>query len=256
MCGRYSLATPAQIDLRSRFALGESLEIRRRFNVCPGDDAVAVTTTRDGEPRGELLRWGLVPHWAKDTSTGFKMINARAETVAERPAYRDALRTRRCLIVADGFYEWQGRPRAKAKLPWHVTRADGAPFAFAGLWAIWHGEGDQVLRSCTIITTDANDRLRYVHDRMPVILPDQGAEEAWLDHDLPPLAALELLTPLPDELTARRAVGPAVSDARYDGPDCLADASPEQLAAFAGQDAADLGPAGGRQRADDAPTLF
>jgi putative SOS response-associated peptidase YedK len=228
MCGRYSLATPAHADLRSRFALGESVELRQRFNVCPGDDVVAVTTTKDGAPRGDVLRWGLVPHWAKDPATGFKMINARAETIGDKPAYRDALRTRRCLIVADGFYEWQARGR-RSKLPWHVTRADGAPFAFAGLWAVWHGTGDELLRTCTIVTTDANATLRDVHDRMPVMLRGQDEEETWLDHGTPVAALHELLAPLPDALTARRAVGPAVSDARYDGPDCLADADPEDV---------------------------
>jgi putative SOS response-associated peptidase YedK len=228
VCGRYSLATPASNDLRARFGLGEALEVRQRFNVAPGDDIVAVTTTKDGEPRGDLLRWGLVPFWAKDAKQGYKMINARAETVAEKPAFRDALETRRCLIVADGFYEWEKIPGRTRKQPWHVTRTDGAPFAFAGLWAIWHGgEGDEPLRSATIITTEANAALADVHDRMPVMLPDQAAEEAWLDHGTPRDAALNLLLPLPDALTARRAVGPAVSDAKYDGPDCLADAEPE-----------------------------
>jgi putative SOS response-associated peptidase YedK len=233
VCGRYSLATPAAADLRARFALGESVAVHQRFNVCPGDEVLAVTTDRDGAPRGELLRWGFVPHWAREPGMGLKMINARAETVAEKPAYRDALRTHRCLVVADGFYEWQARPGAGGKLPWHVTRDDGAPFAFAGLWSVWRGPDDAILRTCTIVTTDANDRLRDVHDRMPVMLPDQEAEEAWLSHETPIPAALTLLAPLPDALTARRAVGPAVSDARYDGPDCLLDADPEAIAAFA-----------------------
>jgi putative SOS response-associated peptidase YedK len=233
VCGRYSLATPAQSDLRGRFGLGESLEVRRRFNVAPGDDVVTVTTTKEGEPRGELLRWGLVPFWAKDAKVGYKMINARAETVAEKPAFRDALRTRRCLVVADGFYEWQARGDRRRKQPFHITRADGAPFAFAGLWASWHGAGDEALRTCTIITTQANDLLADIHDRMPVILPDQDAEEAWLDHGTPPAALHDLLVPLPDALTARRAVGPAVSDARHDEPDCLDDAPPEDAAADA-----------------------
>jgi putative SOS response-associated peptidase YedK len=226
MCGRYSLANPAQNELRARFALGESVELRQRFNVAPGDDVAAVTTSKEGEARGELLRWGLVPHWAKDPKTGFKMINARAETVTEKPAYRDALKTRRCLIPADGFYEWQARAGSRRKQPFHITRADGAPFAFAGLWAIWHGPGDEVLRTCTIVTTEANDLLRDVHDRMPVILPDQDAEEAWLDHATPRELVTGLLAPLPDALTAKRPVGFAVSDARYDGPDCLADPEP------------------------------
>ncbi|HEU4976663.1 MAG TPA: SOS response-associated peptidase [Baekduia sp.] len=230
MCGRYSLATPAQADLRSRFPLGEAVELRQRFNVCPGDDVVAVTTTREGEPRGELLRWGLVPHWAKDPSVGFRMINARAESVADKPAYRDALSTHRCLVVADGFYEWQARP-GRPKLPWHVTRSDGAPFAFAGLWATWRGGGADAppLRTCTIVTTAANAALRDVHDRMPVMLRGEDEERAWLEHGAPPAVLRELLAPLPDAMTARRAVGRAVSDARYDGPECLADADPADL---------------------------
>ncbi|HMJ37549.1 MAG TPA: SOS response-associated peptidase [Baekduia sp.] len=227
MCGRYSLATPAQVELRARFGLGESVDIRRRFNVAPGDDILAVTTSKEGEPRGDVLRWGLVPHWAKDPRTGFKLINARSETIAEKPAYRDALKTRRCLIVADGFYEWRKRDDRARKQPFHITRADGAPFAFAGLWAVWHGPGDEVLRTATIVTTGANDLLADIHDRMPVILPDQGAEDAWLDHGTPRAALTDLLAPLPDALTARRPVGLAVSDARYDGPDCLADPEPE-----------------------------
>jgi putative SOS response-associated peptidase YedK len=234
MCGRYSLATPAQNDLRSRFMLGEALEIRQRFNVAPGDDVVAVTTTKEGEPRGELLRWGLVPFWAKDVKVGYKMINARAETVAEKPAFRDALKTRRCLIVADGFYEWQrvgGTGSQTRKQPFHITRADGAPFAFAGLWASWRGDGGgddaEAIRSCTIITTEANAKVADIHDRMPVMLPDTAAEEAWLDHATPAPLLQELLVPLAARDTARRAVGLAVSDARHDAPDRLDDAPPE-----------------------------
>jgi putative SOS response-associated peptidase YedK len=250
MCGRYSLATPAQNDLRSRFVgLGESLEIRQRFNVAPGDDVVAVTTSKEGEPRGELLRWGLVPFWAKDVKVGYKMINARSETVAEKPAFRDALKTRRCLIVADGFYEWQARADGSKgrKRPFHITRADGAPFAFAGLWASWHGDDapQDGLRSCTIITTQANPKIADIHDRMPVMLPDAAAEEAWLDHGTPGPLLQELLVPLPAAMTGRRAVGYAVSDARHDAPDCLDDASDEDDAAGP-SDAGD----------DAAPTLF
>jgi putative SOS response-associated peptidase YedK len=244
MCGRYSLATPAQNDLRGRFGLSESLEVRQRFNVAPGDAVVAVTTSKEGEARGELLRWGLVPFWAKDVKVGYKMINARSETVAEKPAFRDGLKTRRCLIVADGFYEWQPRPDrpGRRKQPFHITRADGAPFAFAGLWASWHGEGapEDGLRTCTIITTAANDKIADIHDRMPVILPDAGAEEAWLDHATPAGLLPELLVPLPSELTGRRAVGPAVSDARHDAPDCLDDAPPEDDPAGGGGEALSL----------------
>jgi putative SOS response-associated peptidase YedK len=219
VCGRYTLATPDPGALRARFPLGERVEIRRRFNVAPGDDVVTVTTDREGAPRGEVLRWGLVPHWATDAQSGYKMINARAETIAERPAYRDAFRTRRCLIVADGFYEWQPRP-GLPKQPWWITRSDGAPFAFAGLWAIWHGPEDAVLRTCAIVTTHASPLLRELHDRMPVILPP-SAETLWLDPGAAAGELMELLLPFPDDQTARRPVGTAVNDARFDGPECL-----------------------------------
>jgi putative SOS response-associated peptidase YedK len=220
VCGRYSLATPDPSALRARFPLGERVELRRRFNVAPGDDVAAVTTDREGAPRGELLRWGLVPHWAKDPATGYKTINARAETLAERPAFRDAFRSRRCLIVADGFYEWQRRP-GLPKQPYWVTKAGGEPFAFAGLWATWHDPEDLVLRTCAIVTTQANGAIAGIHDRMPVILPDRAAEAAWIDHAAAQPELFELLLPLGDDVTALRAVGPAVNDARYDGPDCL-----------------------------------
>jgi putative SOS response-associated peptidase YedK len=226
MCGRYTLAGPNPGELRARFPVGESVEIRQRFNVCPGDDVVAVTTDKSGAPRGELLRWGLVPHWAKDPSVGYKTINARAETVAERPAYRDALATHRCLVLADGFYEWQKpTPTRPRKQPFWVTRADGGAFAFAGLWAVWRGGDDELVRSCTIVTTEANHALADIHDRMPVIL-EPGAEETWIDHATPRAAALELLRPLPDAAVARREVGFAVNDAKFDGPECL-DPPPE-----------------------------
>lgn len=215
--------------MRTRFpALGEAVELRQRFNVAPTDAVVCVTTTREGEPRGELLRWGLVPHWAKDPAVGAKMINARAETAAEKPAFRDAWARRRCLIVADGFYEWERRG-PKARHPFHVTRSDAAPFAFAGVWATWHGPDEQVLRSCSIITTSANEAVRPLHDRMPVIL-DASAEEAWLDPATPVELLPELVASLSPEATALREVSRAVNDARHDAPDCLDPPAPEAAA--------------------------
>jgi putative SOS response-associated peptidase YedK len=233
VCGRYTLATPDPADLRVRFPIGEAVEVRRRFNVAPGDDVLAVTTDREGQPRGELLRWGLVPSWAETPDTRLKMINARVETVCERPAYRRAFERFRCLIVADGFYEWRdagtspaaGRPRTPAKQAFHITRADGQPFAFAGLWSIWRGEQDSVIRSCTIITSAANAAVASLHDRMPVILDEQH-EAAWLDASTPREELLAMLAPLPAPQTALREVGPAVNDARYDGPECLAPPRP------------------------------
>jgi putative SOS response-associated peptidase YedK len=220
VCGRYTLATPNPAEVRARFPIGEAIEVRRRYNVAPGDEVLAVTTDREGQPRGELLRWGLVPSWAKQPDTGLKMINARVETAGERPAFKRAFERYRCLIVADGFYEWRRLPNGP-KQAFHITRAGGGLFAFAGLWSIWHGEDDRQLRTCTILTTAANPAIAPLHDRMPVILgPDD--EAVWLERSRPPEQLRELLTGLGPEGTALRPVGPAVNDARYDGPECLA----------------------------------
>lgn len=221
MCGRYTLASPNPAEVRSRFAIGASVPVRQRFNVAPGDDVLAVTTDREGVPRGEQLRWGLVPSWSKDPSTGLKMINARVETVIERPAYRSAFERYRCLILADGFYEWQRVPGGP-KRPFHITRADGSLFAFAGLWSIWHAPDGDKLRTCTIITTTANSAVAALHDRMPVIL-SEDAEAIWLDAATRQDHLLEILTGLSPSATALRPVSTAVNDARYDGPECLAE---------------------------------
>ena len=223
MCGRYSLTGPNPAKVRERFALGEAVPVEQRFNIAPGTDVVAVTTDREGAPRGDLLRWGLVPHWADSPKVGYKMINARAETLAQRPAFRDALATHRCLIVADGFYEWQPRTHGP-KLPWWITREDHEPFAFAGLWASWRPAADvEPLRSCTIITTEASASLSEVHGRMPVIL-EPGAESAWLDHGAAPEALASLLVPFQD--TTRIPVSTAVNDAGHDAPDCIEPVDP------------------------------
>ncbi len=224
MCGRYTLAIPDPAAVRGRFPIGESVDVRRRYNVAPGDDVLAVTTDRAGAPRGELLRWGFVPSWSKHPDTSLKMINARVETVAERPAYRRAFERFRCLIVADGFYEWRAMP-AGSKQPFHITREDGELFAFAGLWSIWHGDADRTLRTCTILTTAANPLIAPLHDRMPVILA-RDAEAAWLDTSTPPDQLADILHGRAPEQTALRPVGSAVNDARYDGPECLAPPAP------------------------------
>jgi putative SOS response-associated peptidase YedK len=242
MCGRYSLATPDPSQIRARFPIGERLEIRRRYNVAPGDDVLAVVQ-RATEPEGAVLRWGLVPHWAKDPrELGVKTINARAETIDERPAYRDAFGRKRCLILADGFYEWS------SGTPHWITRADGELFAFAGLWASWRPENPrgpasaghvagsgtpdepvEPLRSCTIVTTAATEAIRDLHDRMPVILPPD-AERAWLDPGSPSEQLHGLLASAPVTDLVARPVSRAVNDARHDEPDCLD--PPEQTALF------------------------
>ncbi|HEX4345181.1 MAG TPA: SOS response-associated peptidase [Solirubrobacteraceae bacterium] len=227
MCGRYTLAAPDPAQLRVRFGVDERLEIRRRFNVAPGDDVLAVVRERDAKrPSGALLRWGLVPHWARDPrEIAVRTINARAETVAERPAYRDAFERRRCLIVADGFFEWS------AGTPHWITREDGAPFAFAGLWASWRppDQGDvEPLRTCSIVTTAAAGPVRELHDRMPVIL-DAADEPRWLDPATPAGELHALLAP-GDPRLRLRPVSRAVNDARHDAPDCLD--PPEQASLF------------------------
>jgi putative SOS response-associated peptidase YedK len=224
VCGRYSLAAPDPALIRARFPVGESVEIRPRYNVAPTDEVLTVTTDREGNPRGELLRWGLIPSWADSPQIGARMINARVESVAEKPAFRTAFQRFRCLIIADGFYEWQRRDSdPHPKRPFHITRDDGAQFAFAGLWSIWHGAGGdpaRTLRTCTIITRPANDRIAALHDRMPVIL-DPAHEADWLDTATPGGALREILAGLPAERTALTEVGLAVNDARHDAPDCL-----------------------------------
>jgi putative SOS response-associated peptidase YedK len=216
VCGRYSLTGPDPSVLRERFALAGDVPVRARYNVAPGDDVLTVTTDREGTPRGELLRWGLVPYWAKDPKAlGLKLINARSETMLTAGPFRDA---RRCLVLADGFYEWEKRP-GLPKQPWWVTRADHEPFAFAGLWSSWRPRADvEPLRTVAIVTTRASEALAHVHDRMPVML-ERGAEAGWLDRDAQPARLMELCAPLRD--TAMLAVGPAVNDARHDAPDCL-----------------------------------
>jgi putative SOS response-associated peptidase YedK len=230
MCGRYTLAGPDPSQLRARYPIGERLEVRRRWNVAPGDDVLAVVQRGDGhEPAGELLRWGLVPFWASDPAEiGVKTINARSETMAERPAYRDAFARRRCLILADGFYEWSGG------VPHWITLADGGSlFAFAGLWASWRPKGAsrevEPLRSCAIVTTAAAGPVRSLHDRMPVIL-GREQESLWLDPATPDGELHAVCRPEVAREVEVRPVSRAVNDARYDGPECLA--PPEQASLF------------------------
>jgi putative SOS response-associated peptidase YedK len=219
VCGRYTLATADPAAIRVRFPVGESVAIATRYNVAPGDQVLAVTADRDGTPRGELLRWGLVPSWAKTPETGLKMINARVETADTRPAYRRAFERFRCLIIADGFYEWRALPDG-SKQPHHIARNDGGPFAFAGLWSIWRRDEEHALRTCAILTTVANATVAPLHDRMPVILTEEH-EHAWLDPSTAAPALRGLLGGLGSDEITTRPVGRAVNDARYDGPECL-----------------------------------
>ena len=218
MCGRYSLiADLAKLARRFEFD-GDWDAFERRYNIAPTQEVLTVV---GGETRrAGFMRWGLIPHWAKDSKIGSRMINAKAETVAQRPAFREALRRRRCLVLADGFYEWQRRGRARR--PMRVVMRSGEPFAFAGLWSVWTDPQGNRVPSCTIITTAANDLLRPIHDRMPVILPCD-LEEFWLDKSVEDAGALgNILTPHPSDAMEAYAVSPLVNSVANDGPQVVA----------------------------------
>jgi putative SOS response-associated peptidase YedK len=218
MCGRYTLTDPDPRLLRFRFGLTESAKIDQpaRYNVAPTDPVLAIRL--NGEERREpgTLRWGLIPHYADPDSFDRLLINARAETVAEAPAFRDAFQSNRCLIVADGFYEW--RQEETGKKPLWIRRPSGEPFAFAGIWArARRGDGSSV-HSCAIVTCEPGELVAPIHDRMPVIL-EAEAESAWLAPDATDEQLQQLLVPT-DDLTLTE-VSDAVNDVRQDGPELI-----------------------------------
>jgi putative SOS response-associated peptidase YedK len=216
MCGRYTLTTPGDV-LAPALGLESAPTLVPRYNIAPSQQVPIVRASAGG--RRELVdaRWGLVPHWAKEAAIGNRLINARAETLAEKPAFRDSFRRRRCLIPADGFYEWQ--TLGKSKQPWLLRLAGGAPFAFAGLWSRWRepASGEE-LDTCAIVTTTPNELAATVHDRMPVILPPD-VFAAWLDPASPGPAAL--LVPFPAASMTAYPVSRRVNDPTHDGPDCV-----------------------------------
>ena len=224
MCGRYTLISNIS-ELQARFGfVMDAPTPQPRYNVAPTQPVLAVVN--DGERRGELMRWGLVPSWAKDIKIGARMINAVSETAAAKPAFRSAFRRRRCLVLADGFFEW--RREGKQRLPMYFTRKSGEPMAFAGLWETWHSLGGELVRSCSILTTAANELMEPIHHRMPVILSAE-TEPLWLDPLTETPDVLEpLLLPAPPELLEIREVSPTVNNVRNDGPDCIAPFVPPQ----------------------------
>jgi putative SOS response-associated peptidase YedK len=234
VCGRFTNTKGKSDEAEQRLAAMLGVELPDsdrgfgRFNIAPSQEVVAVVEDED-QRRMESLRWGLVPHWAKDLRAGYKMINARTETLAERPAYRGLVRhaRHRCLIIADGYYEWQKPedPR-QPRRPLRFSLADGDPFCFAGLWTSWTAPDGAVVPSCTIITCEANALARPIHDRMPVILADGDAWEAWLDPALDVSARADLLVAAPSERMTVQPANPVVNSARHEGIDCLAALAP------------------------------
>ena len=216
MCGRYSLIADMG-ELQERFGFdGSELTHTPRYNIAPTQ--MALTVTNGGGRRGSYMRWGLIPSWAKSASVGNRMINARAETLAERSSFRTVLQRRRCLVLADGFYEWQRK--GSRKMPMRITMASGEPFAFAGLWDAWRDPKGEVVRSCAIITTSANELLGPIHDRMPVILPRE-LESLWLDHDIQDSTLAGILTPHPADDMAVYEVSSMVNSPANDGPEVV-----------------------------------
>jgi putative SOS response-associated peptidase YedK len=215
MCGRYTLTDPDPRLLRFRFGLSERARIEQepRYNVAPTDPVLAIRLNRDGEREPGILRWGLIPHHADPDAFDPLLINARAETVAEAPAFRDAFQTHRCLIIADGFYEW--RDEETGKKPVWITRPNREPFAFAGLWAKSKRSDGSAVHSCVIVTCPPGEVVAPIHDRMPVILAPE-AEAGWLDPETRLVELLDHLVPT-DELTVTE-VSDAVNDVRQDGP--------------------------------------
>lgn len=224
MCGRYSITTPVDA-IRQAFGFDERPNLAPRYNAAPTQRLPVVRLTDDGRRSLVLLRWGLIPSWARDISIGARLINARSDGVASKPSFRSAFRHRRCLVPADGFFEWSTDPRTGRKQPVHIHSPDRGVFAFAGLWEEWPGPAGPI-ESFTIITTDANARIRPIHDRMPVVL-GAGAYGAWLAPGARPADLLALLVPAPDDALIPTAVSARVNRVANDDPDCIAPTADE-----------------------------
>ncbi len=217
MCGRFSQSLRSEA-IAEAFQLIEIPDWQPRYNIAPTQMIPAIVAAESGNRQFKPLRWGLIPSWSKDPTIGAKLINARSETVAEKPSFRSAFKQRRCLILADGFYEW--RKQSGKKQPFYFRLENGSPFAFAGLWERWDSE-DSRLETCTILTTEANQTVAQVHDRMPVILKADSYDR-WLDPSQPPALLQELLRPYDSDLMTAYPVSLSVNSPWNDTPDCTA----------------------------------
>lgn len=220
MCGRFTLAVdPA--DLQAAFPNFDFPEkTSHRYNIAPTQPVLVIPN--DGKSAADYFVWGLIPMWAKDPSIGSRLINARAETLAEKSAFRGAYKYKRCLVLADGFYEWKSQAGSKLKVPYYIHLKTGKPFAFAGLWDEWHSPDGSQVKSCTIITTEPNALMSTLHNRMPVILPP-GAYSAWLDPaPQKPEALHDLLTQYPAVEMTAHPVSTQVNSLAVDRPELIA----------------------------------
>ena len=217
MCGRYTLSQPGDILQQLEVPESDRIDLLPNYNVAPTQN-VPVVRAEDGHRKVAIVRWGLIPFWAKDEKIGNQMINARGESVAEKPAFKNALKRRRCLVLADGFYEW--KKIGTAKQPHHIHLKGHESFVMAGLWERWD-KGPEPIESCTIITTAANSNIAELHDRMPVILGGE-ARDLWLDDSIQdPEILTSVLQPYPAEFFDFVPVSRMVNSPRNNSPDCL-----------------------------------
>lgn len=216
MCGRFTLTIdPSQLEDIFPWAI-IAPDILPRYNISPSQPIAAIPNSPNHQM--EFFRWGLIPSWAKDASIGNRMINARAETLAEKPSFKNALKKRRCLIPSDGFYEWKVSPDGKSKIPHYIRFTTGQAFAFAGLWDLWTAPDGSLVKSCTIITTLPNLLISPIHNRMPVILPRESYLQ-WVEPgEVNPLIVKELFAPLPPDQMEVYAVSRDVNDPKNDNP--------------------------------------
>jgi putative SOS response-associated peptidase YedK len=219
MCGRFTLFTPAS-RLCEVFLPGEAPSVAPRYNIAPTQPILAVrASAAPGRRVFAMPRWGLIPPWSRDPAIGNRLINARAETASEKPAFRRAFRERRCLVPADGFYEW--KREGAAKRPFYVRMKGGAPFAFAGIWERWEGTRGEAVETCAILTTEPNELLSPLHDRMPLILPPEEYGR-WLDPSIrSPEFLATLLRPFPSGGMEAYPVGRGVNNPANDDPSCI-----------------------------------
>ena len=218
MCGRFVLTSDAN-TLQQQFHVADVPPALTRYNIAPTQDIAAICQNGDGYRHVKTVRWGLIPHWAKDSSIGNKLINARSETVADKPSFRQLIRYHRCLIPASGFIEWLRQPDG-SKQPYYIQRKDGELLAMAGIWDTWKGS-DQVIASCTILTTAANSLIATLHDRMPVLLSPSEYDQ-WLDRNITDPQQLKgFYTPYPADPLQATPISSLINNPRHDSPDCL-----------------------------------
>lgn len=230
MCGRYTLIRLAQLPELFPWIKDAPRDVPQRFNIAPSQPVLAVTNQQPNEY--QFLYWGLIPSWAKDPTIGNKLCNARAETLSEKNTFKNAYRRRRCLLPADGFYEWKKLSDGKTKVPFYIRLKSKQPFALAGLWEDWQDDKGNEMRSCTIITTGANQLVAQLHNRMPVILPP-SAHERWLDQrEIPPEELQDLLKPYPAEEMEIYSVSTVVNSPRNDGPQLIEPKDPPKTTLF------------------------